>query len=223
MGCKIKTGDVFGRLTAIKKEEGYFWSFKCSCGKVKSIRVYDVLSGRVKSCSCLLSETTKERMKTLLVTHGLRNHRLYSLWRSMKKRCYNENSPFFKNYGGRGIIVCKRWKNYFKNFYDDLIEDYNKHVTKHGERETTLDRIDVNGNYNKRNCKFSTRKEQDNNKRNTIFANIENIKTGKTFKNVKLSEFCEKNKLNRSGVYYALNNGVLYKNEWVFMCIDFGG
>lgn len=216
MKKRLEIGDVFGRLTAIKPlEEKPFWEFKCSCGKTKKIRSYDVLNGRVKSCSCLLREKTKDRMKTLLVTHGMRNHRLYSIWRSMKKRCENTNAVYFKNYGGRGIRICKRWKDSFENFCNDMLDAYNIHVLKYGEIETTLDRIDVNGNYNKKNCKFSTRKEQDRNKRNTIFIIAENIKTKKVLRNIKLTDFCEMFKLNKAGVYYSIENSTFYKKEWI--------
>ena len=64
----------------------------------------------------------------------------------MRRRCYDKNFVGYKNYGGRGITVCERWLE-FQNFYDDMHESFDEHVEKFGEKDTTLDRIDVNGNY----------------------------------------------------------------------------
>lgn len=84
----------------------------------------------------------------------------------MRRRCYDKNFVGYKNYGGRGISVCDRWKDSFENFYEDMHESFDKHVEKFGEKDTTLDRIDVNGNYCKENCRWETRFVQSINKRN---------------------------------------------------------
>lgn len=76
----------------------------------------------------------------------------------MKSRCYNTNDPDYKSYGGRGITVCPEWENDFGRFFKDM-----------GERPemTSLDRVDVNGHYEKDNCRWSTPKVQANNRRNS--------------------------------------------------------
>jgi len=90
-------------------------------------------------------------------THGMRWTREYAAWCAMMTRCTNPNSANYFNYGGRGIKVCDSWKS-FENFYADMGD----------ANGMTLDRIDVNGNYEPGNCKWSSMKEQGNNKRNNV-------------------------------------------------------
>jgi len=100
-------------------------------------------------------------------THGMIKSLEYRSWISMKQRCFNLNHKYYSNYGGRGITVCDRWKNSFENFFADM-----------GSRishDYSLDRIDNNKNYFAENCKWSTRKEQINNRRKD-FKNRENAK-----------------------------------------------
>lgn len=104
----------------------------------------------VKSCGCLKIETHR--------THNQSKTRLYNIWILMKKRCDCETSENYKYYGGRGVSYCEEWKK-FENFRDwSLQNGYSDNLT--------LDRIDVDGNYEPTNCKWSTLKEQGNNKRN---------------------------------------------------------
>lgn len=95
--------------------------------------------------------------------HGKKNTRLYRLWKVMKSRCYNEHVDRYQNYGGRGIIVCDEWKNDFMSFYDWSI--------KNGYDDTlTIDRINVDGNYEPSNCRWATMKQQmRNTSRNAYF------------------------------------------------------
>lgn len=90
--------------------------------------------------------------------HGMRNTRIYNIWRSMNQRCSNPNTINYHRYGGRGIKVCDEWKNDFLAFADwALANGYADNLT--------IDRKDVNGNYEPSNCRWSTTKEQQNNKR----------------------------------------------------------
>lgn len=100
--------------------------------------------------------------------HGHASHKKptpeYRAWHSMKDRCYNPNNKYFKDYGGRGIIVCDRWKNSFENFLADLgFRPSNKH---------SLDRIENNGIYEPSNCRWATKNQQDNNRRTSVMLTL---------------------------------------------------
>lgn len=97
----------------------------------------------------------------------MKGTRFYSIWTGMKTRCYNKNHLWFKHYGGRGIVTTEEWK-LFENFMVDMLDSYLKHVKKFGEIDTTLDRINPNEGYSKKNCKWATKEEQSNNARNNI-------------------------------------------------------
>ena len=152
------TGNKYNMLTVIKfnhsnkKSRKSYWLCKCECGNEKVICGNSLKTGNVKSCGCLLKRGNTK--------HGLKHTRLYDILCGMKRRCYNPNQPCYKNYGARGIKVCDEWLNDPKAFYDWSIT--------HGYKDDlTIDRINVNGNYEPSNCKWVSIKEQGRNKRNT--------------------------------------------------------
>jgi hypothetical protein len=163
---KINKGDKYNRLTIIEEVKPLYdkrnkmvriVKCECECGNKSNYRLADIKRGMTKSCGCLHIELSTTRSIKRLTTHNKSNINEYKTWGNIKTRCYNKNREEYKNYGGRGITVCDRWLSSFENFYKDM---GHKPTPSH-----SIDRINVNGNYEPDNCKWSTRKEQANNKR----------------------------------------------------------
>lgn len=153
------TGKRFGKLVVLGLSDTSTpnlkrWECICDCGNKKIIQGNNLHSGNTKSCGCLIEH------------HGLRKSKLYGVWNTMKNRCLNPNVKCYKSYGGRGISVCDEWKNSFTKFSEWSFEN--------GYKEgLTLDRIDVNRNYEPSNCRWVDMKTQNNNRRNNVKIDID--------------------------------------------------
>nr|DAJ74779.1 MAG TPA: PVL ORF-50-like family [Caudoviricetes sp.] len=196
-------GQKFGRLTVIKidhlkprynktgglKGHRIYYLCQCDCGNTHIAGRDGLLRGSIKSCGCYKKEFAKQSFSK----HNLTNHRLYNTWCHMKRRCYNPTDKAYKNYGERGICMCQEWKDNFENFYNWAISN--------GYKENlTLDRIDINGNYEPSNCRFATLKEQQNNKQNHFYITIYN-------RTQTLSEWCEEKNLNYGKILARIQSG----------------
>ena len=204
-------GEKYNRLTVLDEIDGFYGKHKvkffvcrCDCGKVVRERKSDVLRSVIKSCGCYKRDITIERSTKHGASQGGKQTRLYRVWANMKRRCYDKKQKFFKDYGGRGIRVCDEWRKSFSTFRDwALSNGYSD--------DLTIDRIDVNGNYEPSNCRWVTRKEQANNRRNTVYVTIDGIT--KT-----LTEWAEFAGLNKSTLKNRYCDGVrgvmlLHKSE----------
>lgn len=148
-------GQKYGRLTIIDYLGKSYFLCKCNCGNIKKIRKDHLINGDIKSCGCISKRYNNVKRQF----HNGTGTRLYSIYRNIKRRCFSKNDKLYKYYGERGITMCKEWQDNFKLFKSWSI---NNGYTD----DLTIDRINVNGNYEPNNCRWITMKEQCRNKRN---------------------------------------------------------
>lgn len=172
-GClKVENlvGKRFNKLVVIKRVENSTkglarWLCQCDCGNLTIVATSPLKNSHIKSCGCL----QKEKAGKNLIKHGLTKnkdfYRLMHIRKGMKIRCYSIKSDDYKNYGGRGIKICDEWLNE----ENGMINFYNWAINNGYKDNLSIDRINVNGNYEPNNCRWITNKEQCNNKRNNHY------------------------------------------------------
>lgn len=163
------TGQRFGKLVARSivgqdKHKNVIWLCDCDCGRTHEVVSRALVSGSVRSCGCMGHGEFRNKRKE---KHGCSKERLYRVWGCMLNRCYDPNRNEYPSYGGRGIEVCDEWRNSYMEFrswaysngYDPTLPG----------NECTLDRIDVDGNYEPSNCRWIPMSKQCLNKQDTVW------------------------------------------------------
>lgn len=156
---RIHSGDRFGSLTATDRVRGdnglLLWRFVCDCGKEVINNGQPMLRAQPwRSCGCQRGKRGTDHPQ---YRHGMRHTRVYRIWNAMRQRCHNPNQPHYVRYGGKGVKVCKKWREDFVAFYKDMGDPPSD---KH-----SIDRIDPFGNYEPKNCRWATASQQQRNKR----------------------------------------------------------
>jgi len=185
------TGKRFGRLVVVGRISRYsnrvHWKCKCDCGRTTVVRASNLSSHAIVSCGCYHTQELAFR----LTTHGLSRSPEYRIWRGLISRCNNRRNAVFTHYGGRGIKVCKRWLK-FENFYVDM--------GNRPSRRHSIDRIDNNGNYTPKNCRWATRKQQANNARS-------NHRLRHNGKSMTISQWSDETGISRSAIHGRIKMG----------------
>lgn len=203
-------GQKFGRLTVISRAEDsvspsgsrkVMWNCLCDCGNSVAVRATSLRAGVTNSCGCLHNESFEKIRKQHRYKHGGAcrgggEAKLYFAWHNIKKRCENQNDPDYHNYGGRGISLCGEWHDYSRFREWATNSGYNPALSGN---DCTIDRIDVNGNYDPNNCRWVNRKIQNNNRRNNRYIEFGGQK-------LTLSQWAERLNINYDTLRYRIDN-----------------
>ena len=214
-------GQKFNRLTVIslsvnRNSQGkILWVCKCDCGNIKEVDGHSLKSGNTKSCGCYNREQAAKR----LFKHGMSPNSKsndiyfheYNTWVLIKQRCYNINNPDFIHYGNRGIIMFPGWIDNFQNFFDyleQLPETRNQFELRTGEK-ATLDRVDVNGNYEPGNLHWADREHQSRNRTYNVISSkdeADQIRLEYSQNNITEQQLASRYNCDRSTISRIINN-----------------
>lgn len=165
-----QSGDRYNNFVLVsfheRRKSQVRWLCLCDCGKMGIYILDNLRRDHTQSCGCVRKIKSTHRM----TTHGDSKGRAteYSCWLNMRNRCYYKPHKDYSNYGGRGIVVCDRWRNSYQDFLGDM--------GRKPSSDHSIDRIDVNGSYEPSNCRWTMINEQARNKRRAFFVNYTNEK-----------------------------------------------
>jgi len=207
MGVKLNLIDkTFNRLTVISyagsnKHNKTVWLCRCICGNKVIVTGSHLINGNTNSCGCY----QVDRIKEAETTHGQAKagemSKEYKCWANMKNRCYNKKVKQYKDYGGRGIMVCDRWLNSFDNFFFDMGK---MPTDKH-----SIERIDNNKGYAPENCKWDTKINQARNNRRNRWLEYDN-------KKMLLSDWAKYFGVHPSAIYCHFKGGKTFEQVYRF-------
>lgn len=163
---RLLVKEKIGSIEYKPKRKRIYWLCQCDCGNEVEKHSTDLRSSKVKSCGCLQMETMIANGK-MGSKHNMVKSLEYKSWQGMKDRCLNKHCKDYRNYGARGIKVCKEWRQSFESFYADM-----------GDRPTpthSLDRINNDGNYEPKNCRWSTPSQQMRNRTVSLPENVTRV------------------------------------------------
>lgn len=182
-------GNKYGRLTVVAlsgKIGGHnVYRCLCECGGIAIARKDNLISGHTNSCGCLQLERAS--------IHNKSSSKLFKVWAGIINRCENENARQYKDYGGRGISICKEWRTNFQAFYDWAIENGYAYGL-------TVDRIDNDGNYCPENCRIASREEQANNTRRNVLIEYNGQRNS-------IAQWARRTGINEATLWNRLRNG----------------
>lgn len=200
-------GRVFGAIAVISAAgsdgQHSLWRVKCRCGNEAIKLGKELTKGNIKSCSTSC-RYHKEAIGLANTTHGMSGHPAFFVWRSMLDRCRLPTHHAWKNYGGRGIQVCEEWIESFETFWADMGPSYRPGLT--------LERKNNSLGYAKENCKWATRKEQNNNRR-------DNIKVKTPWGELNAGEAADRAGIKRTTLLYRIEHH--WPSDRLFIPADF--
>ncbi len=188
-------GKVFGRLTVVSESQArdshgnVVWNCLCECGNTKATTSSNLRTGQTKSCGCLFLEVAAEKGRKK-ATHNMTDSKTYTVWVGMKGRCLNAKNPKYANYGKRGIRVCDRWMT-FEGFLADMGEC---------PEGMSIERKNVNGDYEPDNCIWADQKTQQNNRR-------DNVRLEFMGRNLTLAQWQDETGISQDAISWRIKNG----------------